>query len=279
VRISLCVGQGLSNALYIDLLRPESQWQYFGQDAFHQAVEQYKLSNRNDELPIIMGLDEMGQVQYQDLATCNHILVAGKTGAGKSVFIRTLLGSLFALNDDKTVNVAILDPKQGVDYANYKELPHLWDNRFITNITDISDALVEISEEMEHRDEERALYNATKLADIPKTNRPPYLIVVIDEVADLLDTDPEIETSIMRLTQRGRASGIFVILATQSPDSKTLTTRLRANLATRIALSVATARASSTILDETGAENLIGKGDHLVKWLGKEAQFLHGYDV
>ncbi|WP_037586530.1 FtsK/SpoIIIE domain-containing protein [Stenoxybacter acetivorans] len=268
--------EGKPNCYRAAKLRAENQWQPFKETAFQAALDTYQHDGKT--LPVLLGLDEYGKPVFEDFAAAPHVLVGGTTGSGKSVLIRTLIGSLLALNDEKQLNIAIMDVKQ-TDYARYANDAHVWKRKIIADKEEIKTSLAEIVAEMEQRDELRAKYQADKLAKIPAEHRPPYWVIVVDELADLLSIDKNIEDSLIRLAQRARASGIFLLLATQTPSSSVLSQPLRANIPTRIALKTQKSTESKIILDEIGAEDLAGKGDHLVKWFGSEIQLLHGYNI
>ncbi|QNT58386.1 FtsK/SpoIIIE domain-containing protein [Neisseria musculi] len=139
--------------------------------------------------------------------------------------------------------------------------------------------LLESVEESERRYALMSQHRVEKLAQLPRHIRPRYRVIVVDELANLLKHHDGIEKQLMMLAEKARASGIHLILNTQRPDAKVLDGTLRSNLPARIALSVQKSTESKIILDETGAENLLGKGDHLVKWDNGTLYFLHGFDV
>ncbi len=275
LHISPCTN-GEAFAYDLKWLRDPQTWQRLGADAFGRALQQYegKLA-----LPVCVGLDEQGEPRFEDLAEAPHILIGGTTGSGKSVFVRTLLKSLFDLSkgQDK-LEVAILDPKK-VDYQIFENEEDLWEERILDDYEEMYEFLQDCVQESENRYELMKEYRVTKLAHLPEAVRPRYRVIVVDEVANLCDNHQGIEAQLTLLAEKARASGIHLVLSTQRPDAATFKGRLRSNLPSRIALKVQKQTESKIILDEGGAENLLGKGDHLIKWNGGETYFLHGFDL
>lgn len=267
---------GESHAYFIKLLRPEPSWQKLGATAFKQALQNYQ---NQFILPICIGIDETGQAQFADLADAPHVLIGGTTGSGKSVFIRTLLRSLFDLcKGENKLEVVILDPKK-VDYLIFENEEDLYEERIIDNYDDMYQVLIESVAESENRYSIMRQHNVDKLSKLPDNIRPSYRVIVVDELSNLIAQHEGIEKQLILLAQKARASGIHLILGTQRPDAKILNGELRANLPSRIAMSVQKSTESKIILDETGAEKLVGKGDHLVKWNNAPMEFLHGFHL
>lgn len=266
---------GESHAYDLKLLRDEKHWHKLGAQKFAQALESY---NADYALPVCLGIDEYGRPRFADLAQAPHLMIGGTTGSGKSVFVRTLLRSLFDLNkgQDK-MEVAILDPKK-VDYLVFENEEDLWDEHIIDDYEEMYQLLTDTVAEAENRYLLMKHYGVQKLAQLPEFVRPRYRVIVIDELANLKKQHEGIEAQLIRLAEKARASGIHLILSTQRPDAQTFNGTLRSNLPSRIALKVQKATESKIILDETGAEKLLGKGDHLVKW-NSEPVFLHGFDL
>lgn len=265
--------QGLAHGYVIKMLRAKTTWQAPTFDDLNQAIADYK---GDMTLPVCVGVDETGQAVFKDLYDAPHVLIAGATGSGKSVATFGVLHSLFKLNDK--IEVAILDPKQ-VDYNDFAKKYRLHGDAPITDADKMYDFLVESVQEMEDR---YALLNATETKNIREyhacANDMPYRIIMVDELADLLMVNKEIEGLLIRIAQKGRAAGVRLILSTQRPDAQTFSGLLRSNILSRIALKVQKSSESKIILDETGAEELIGMGDRLVKWGDDtQVQFLHGY--
>ena len=241
-------------------------------------------------LTLALGKDIAGNPAVADLATMPHLLVAGATGAGKSVGINSIILSLIFKARPHEVKLLLIDPKR-VEMAVYSDLPHLV-HPVVTEMQLAKNALEWAVAEMEERYNAIARagvrnisdYNA-KVASFGK-NVPegmedlqpiPYLVVIIDELADLmLVAAKEVETSIVRLAQLARAAGIHLILATQRPSVDVVTGLIKANFPCRISFQVTSKHDSRTILDSVGAEHLLGRGDMLFKPGGGKFQRLHG---
>lgn len=242
------------------------------------------------QLPLALGMDIQGVPKIADLARMPHMLVAGATGAGKSVCLNCLLLSIIYKHDPEEVKLLLVDPKR-IELAVYGTLPHLV-HPVVTDMHLAKNALEWAVYEMEQRYEAMArtgvrhitTYNQ-KLAemgdDIPEDMRDlkpfPYLVIVVDELADMMMTAAkEVEGSIVRLAQLARASGIHLILATQRPSVDVVTGIIKANFPSRIAFQVSSKHDSRTILDGVGAEYLLGHGDMLFKLSGGNIQRVHG---
>lgn len=239
-------------------------------------------------LPIAMGKDAYGETFVIDLASCPHMLVAGATGAGKSVFINSLLVSLLVKKSPKKMKLILIDPKQ-LELALYTRLPHLV-MPVITDAKRASIALLWAVQEMERRyavlkefsvrgisgfNEKLKRATPQMLANIHQYYENtgvedyelPNLVIVVDEFADLILTKAgkEIENNIARLAAKARAAGIHLVLATQRPSVDVITGVIKANFPTRVSFRVTSPTDSRTILDKIGAEKLLGKGDMLYK--------------
>lgn len=241
-------------------------------------------------LTLALGKDIAGNPAVADLATMPHLLVAGATGAGKSVGINSIILSLIYKARPDQVQLLLVDPKR-VEMAVYADLPHLV-HPVVTEMQLAKNALEWAVSEMEERYNKIARmavrniadYNA-KLAsyggalpdDICDLEPMPYLVLIIDELADLmLVAAKEVETSIVRLAQLARAAGIHLILATQRPSVDVVTGLIKANFPCRISFQVTSKHDSRTILDTVGAEHLLGKGDMLFKPSGGKFIRMHG---
>ena len=227
------------------------------------------------KLLVALGKDIMGRSQFADISRMPHLLVAGSTGSGKSVCMNTFIVSLLMRYTPSYLKLVLIDPKK-VEFVNYNGIPHLY-YPVVTDAKKASVALQKIVSEMERRyvifSESDAknidIYNDK----IDKENRRnpehpkeklPYIVVIIDELADLmLIASKEVEDSVMRITQLARAAGIHLIVATQRPSVDVITGVVKSNIGSRIAFAVASNIDSRTILDMSGAERLIGKGDML----------------
>ena len=256
---------------------------------FRDLVESNEFSSSKNELPLILGKDVSGKPMILDLSQMPHMLIAGATGAGKSVCMNTILTGLLMKYSPEDLRLILVDPKT-VEFHTYNDLPHLV-VPVITNAKKVSLGLRWVIEEMERRfkyfnkasvkdlnsfnkrplvqqkdlfnDDQDTSFESKDQENIP--NRLPYIVVVIDELADLMAiAQAEIESSIARLAAKSRAAGIHMILATQRPDVKVITGTIKANFPARVAFKVSQKVDSRTILDRMGADALLGKGDMLV---------------
>ena len=271
--------RGEANTWHINILRSQDTWRQYGQDEFQTALQQYRASARRFKLPVCIGLDERGEPVFQDFATAPHVMVGGETGAGKSVLVRSMLASLFELAPQDETEIAVCYCKVSADFAAFKDRPNLWQGHIVSDAEEAAEILSSFADEMDKRYRLMDEYGAKDIAEVPQPARPKYIVIVIDELADLIDVSSEAEGHLVRLAQKARSAGMYLLLATQRPDAKTLSGRLRDNLPTKIALKTGKRQSSEIILSERGAENLTAKGDHLVKWNNEAARFLHGYNV
>jgi S-DNA-T family DNA segregation ATPase FtsK/SpoIIIE len=216
-------------------------------------------------LPIGIGMDVSGKPIVGDLTRMPHLLVAGATGSGKSVCINSLICSLLIMRTPDEVQLVLIDPKQ-VEMTQYRGLPHLR-LPVVTDMEKVVAALRWVVLEMERRYtrfSEVSARNIVVFNERYPAERLGYLVVVIDELADLMMTAPEdVERLICRLAQLGRAAGVHLVVATQRPSVDVLTGLIKANLPTRIAFAVSSMVDSRVILDRVGAERLLGRGDAL----------------
>ena len=230
---------------------------------------------------VSLGKDLMGKVQTADISKMPHLLVAGSTGSGKSVCINSFIASILMRYRPEEVKLVLVDPKK-VELSNYNGVPHLlWP--VVTDPKKANTALQRVVAMMEDRYE---LFSDTGVKNIgsyndwvdeqkqkdPTFNKEKmyYLVVIIDELADLmLVASKEVEDSIMRITQMARAAGIHLIVATQRPSTDVITGVVKANIPSRISFAVASQIDSRTILDHSGAEKLLGKGDMLYLPMGE----------
>jgi S-DNA-T family DNA segregation ATPase FtsK/SpoIIIE len=224
-------------------------------------------------LSVWLGKDISGTSVWADLARMPHILIAGTTGSGKSGCINTMLCSMLLRATPDDVRMILVDPKR-VELGLYESIPHLL-TPVVSSPKTASAVLANVLGEMERRYERMSLARARNL---PELNRAlakrgeqtlPYLLVVIDELADLMMVSPqEVEDAIIRLAQKSRAVGIHLVLATQRPSVDVITGMIKANVPSRIAFAVSSQTDSRVILDQGGAESLLGQGDMLFKPLG-----------
>lgn len=220
------------------------------------------------KLPLVLGQDTVGDNVVVDLALMPHLLVAGSTGSGKSVALNAMLVSLLCACSPDELRLILIDPKR-LEFAPYADIAHLI-FPIITDPRKATPALMWVVKEMELRYERMAAVGARNIVDYNKqcmrnnTSKLPYIIVVIDELADLMMTaSREIEDLIARIAQMARAAGIHAIVATQRPSVDVITGLIKANFPSRISFRVASKIDSRTILDCAGADKLIGRGDML----------------
>lgn len=200
-----------------------------------------------------------------DIAKAPHLLIAGSTGSGKSCLMNDVIVSLINKYDANYFKAVLIDIKQ-VEFTQYKNIPHLA-TPVITETEKAIDILNKMIIIMNNRYKilSNLDYKNMEEYNEKENDKMCYYLIVIDELADLFIQSPDIENILCRLAQLGRASGIHLILATQRPDSKTISGKLKVNIPTRIALTVTNLYDSKTIIDQTGAEKLTGKGEFLLK--------------
>jgi S-DNA-T family DNA segregation ATPase FtsK/SpoIIIE len=217
------------------------------------------------KLSFVLGRDVTGEIMVADLAKMPHLLVAGATGSGKSVMINALITSLLYRNSPSELKLILVDPKR-VELTPYNGIPHLLAPVIVEPDRTIS-ALKWAVAEMERRYRLFAETNNKNIADYNVSHREdamPSIVVLIDELADLMMVAAkEVEGLVVRLAQMGRAAGMHLVLATQRPDVNVITGIIKANIPSRIALRTASQIDSRTILDQMGAEKLVGNGDML----------------
>jgi S-DNA-T family DNA segregation ATPase FtsK/SpoIIIE len=252
--------------------------------SFREIIESDTWRNFKGELPLLFGKDAAGNELVADLAKMPHMLVAGATGQGKSVCLNAIINGLLMTKTSDQLKLIMVDPKS-VEFTSYVSLPHLivpiiTDNRKVIFSLHWAVAEMEKRLKMFARAKVRNIYDFNHRlqftqtdmfgadsavgSDMPRT--VPYIVIIIDEVADLMAAAAkEVTPDISRLTAKARAAGIHLILATQRPDAKVITGTIKANIPGRVAFKTATSIDSRTILDDTGAENLIGKGDMLFR--------------
>ncbi|MDQ5940353.1 MAG: segregation ATPase FtsK/SpoIIIE, family [Candidatus Dependentiae bacterium] len=245
---------------------------------FGDLIGQEGLAGSRAHLPLALGVDITGNPVIADLATMPHLLVAGATGSGKSVGMNVMLVSLLARVTPDKVRMILIDPKR-LEFAPYADIPHLL-FPIVTNPADVGPVLKWVAEEMELRYELMAQVGVRNIAEYHKLDKAmcfakereigihvhgmPYMVIMIDELADLMMVGGrEIETLIARIAQMARAAGIHMIVATQRPSVDVVTGLIKANFPSRVAFRVSSKIDSRTILDTSGAEKLLGRGDML----------------
>lgn len=244
------------------------------------------------KLPVVLGKDIVGNPVVTDLAKAPHLLIAGQTGSGKSVCINTIMASFLFSQSPARLRMILVDPKV-VELSTYQKIPHLL-APVVTKPDEAVAALKWVAWEMDRRYDVLAKGGVRNIAgfnekidsgagvpdavDPADRNVMPYLVVVIDEFADLMMVaGKEVETAVARIAQKARAVGIHLMLATQRPSTNVITGVLKANLPTRIAFQVASQIDARTILDKQGAEDLLGRGDMLFRAVdAPEPRRVHG---
>ena len=239
--------------------------------AFRDLLESDEFTKAKSKTIFAAGKDIAGKTVVADIEKMPHLLIAGQTGSGKSVCINTIIMSILYKARPSEVKLIMIDPKV-VELSVYNGIPHL----LIPVVTDPKKAAAALNEMeerykkfAEHKARNIIGYNAQidQIEDVPGKDRPekiPQIIVIVDELADLMMTaGTDVEDAIQKLAQKARAAGIHLIIATQRPSVNVITGVIKANIPSRIAFSVASGIDSRTILDETGAEKLLGKGDML----------------
>ena len=223
----------------------------------------------NSPLSVALGKDVSGESIFTRIDKTPHILIAGSTGSGKSVCVNTIITSILLKNKPDKVKLIMIDPKM-VELSIYDGIPHLLTS-VVTDPIKAADVLHKVVLEMENRYREFARarvrnmegYNKIAAKD-PDYKELPYIVVIIDELADLMMvSSKEVEESIARIAQKARAAGIHMIIATQRPSVDVITGVIKTNIPSRIAFAVSSSIDSRTILDKSGAETLLGKGDML----------------
>ncbi len=271
------------NTVGIEVPNPERQLV-----RLREVLEQTQTKVRESQIPIFLGKDVSGNPLLVDLATMPHLLIAGRTGTGKSVCLNSLIVSILMTRRPDEVRLLMIDPKM-VELSPYKKLPHLM-HPVVTDMKKAEAILAWAVEKMEERYallaragvRHMSVYNQLGEEELmdrlqPETDEEreqiplhlPYIVIVADEMADLMMTAAkEVEQHIIRLAQKSRAVGIHLVLATQKPTVDVITGLIKSNLPARIAFQVSSRTDSRVVLDEMGADRLLGNGDLLFLWPG-----------
>lgn len=271
---------------------PNSQSQML---RFSEMVESC-LKSKGMALPVPLGIDVYNKVHVNDLTKMPHLLVSGTTGSGKSVFMNSLISSLIFHKSPKDLRFLMIDPKM-IELSPYNGIPHLL-KPVITDVEEAKNLLLWAEEEMDRR---YKMFSDTQSKNINTFNAAvkkgskksiegrlgkkiewkfeeiPYIVIVIDELADLMLTQrQEVERPITRIAQKARAAGIHMVMATQRPSSDIVTGLIKTNFPTRVSFKVSSGIDSRTILDQPGAEKLLGNGDMLFLAQGQPLERLQG---
>ena len=262
--------------------------------ALRDLIEDHHFQSFEAALPVVLGRDTVGSPVYADLANMPHIILAGATGSGKSVGLNVMLLSLLYRRTPDELRLLMIDPKV-VELAPFDRIPHM----LLPVVTDMKQAATALRwavSEMERRYQLFANAGTRNIAgynaacgriergeqlnpngqDAPP-GKLPYIVIVVDEFADLMmQQGKDVEASVARLAQKARAAGMHVILATQRPSVEVITGDIKANFPSRIAYRVSQKVDSRIILDEQGADQLLGNGDMLVKHGGAECRRVQG---
>ena len=233
------------------------------------VLESDDFKNARGGIPVGLGKDIAGKPVITDLSKMPHLLIAGSTGSGKSVCVNTLISSILFSRKPSDVKLILVDPKI-VELSVYDGVPHLM-APVVTDMKKAASVLRWLTREMDNRYKMLSLTGHRKISSYNEAfpdKALPYILIIIDEMADLMMTEPEVEDDISRLAAKARAAGIHLVLATQRPSVDVITGVIKSNVPSRISFAVAQANDSRIILDTGGAENLLGKGDMLFSPIG-----------
>lgn len=237
-----------------------------------------EIESREEHVPLLLGVSADGRGIWTDAVSFPHLLIGGTTGSGKSVFLNNIILNLMAVSVNEPVNIILIDPKR-VEFTPYKEISQL-SHPIITDVDEARAILEEAEQLMDERYERVTKVSVRNIFEYndQQEEKMPFLFIIIDEFSDLVmqDKSGQIKKSIIRLAQKSRAVGIHVIIATQRPSSDVIDGLIKANFPARITFKTSSKVDSRIILDENGAENLLGKGDMIVKTGADNRQRLQG---
>lgn len=265
--------------------------------SFSEVMKASVNETKNMALPIPLGMDVYNEIHFADIAAMPHLLISGTTGSGKSVFMNNLISSLAFARSPKELRFLMIDPKM-IELSPYNGIPHLL-KPVVTDVVEAKNLLLWAEKEMDIRYKMFSDMQARNIDSFNKNLKKlsskkaleaklgkkidwnfqemPYIVIVIDELADLMLTQGrEVEIPITRIAQKARAAGIHLIMATQRPSAEIVTGLIKTNFPTRISFKVSSAVDSRTILDTSGAEKLLGLGDMLFTSPGKPMDRLQG---
>ncbi len=251
----------IPNSTFISFELPNAQPQSV---PFLPLTEQDVFKNAAYALPICVGVNMRGVPIMKDLSKMPHLLVAGTTGSGKSVGLNSFILSLIKKKTPQELKFVLIDPKR-IEFSMYNNQAYML-RPVITDMSIASQCLAQLAAEMNERYTkfEKAMVRNISEYNEKATVKMPYIVCVIDEFADIMLFDKTVEKQVQMLAQKSRASGIHLIIATQRPSVDVITGSVKANLPTRLSYKVASSTDSMTILNTTGAENLLGRGDSLL---------------
>lgn len=260
------------NAIGFEIANPEREDVYFSEIVHAKGFQEF-----GGKLPLVLGVDVVGKPMVEDLTKMPHLLIGGTTGSGKSVGLNAMLVSMLCSRMPHELKLILIDPKR-LEFTPYADIPHLL-FPIVTNPLQATKVLAWVVQEMEDRYEKMARAGVRNLAEYQRLastgevdqegnvyEQMPFIVVMIDELADLMIVaGKEVETSIVRIAQMARASGIHMIVATQRPSVDVVTGLIKVNFPSRISFRVSSKVDSRTIIDERGGEKLLGRGDMLFK--------------
>jgi len=233
---------------------------------FKSMISSEPMKNAKSKISIALGKDVGGVSHIYDIGKMPHLLIAGATGSGKSIFIHNLILSILFRATPQEVKLILMDFKRGVELSNYEDIPHLL-TPLVTDIEKAPAVFKWAESEMERRFK---MFQSARAKNIESYNEKsgfqalPYILLIVDELADIMIMDPTaVEKSIIRLAQLARATGIHLVLAVQRPSADVITGLIKANIPCRIAFNVTRQVDSRVIIDQSGAEKLLGQGDML----------------
>lgn len=266
-----------TKTVFLDIPRSKETWESAGFGKLKEWVQSSQ--STPDQLIVYPGINVIGKPFSLDLTSAPHLLVGGATGMGKSVCLHALILSLIMKHSTSNLKLALIDPKQ-VEFSVYQDSGYVYGDGVAVDSSTARQCILDLVSEMETRYQTFSTMGVANIAEARHRGiQLPFIVVFIEEMADLIMQDKDVESHIVRLAQKARAAGIHLVLATQRPDAKTFSGLIRSNIPARIALTVQKGTESSIILDETGAENLLGSGDMLIKIPGGQPERAHGVYV